>query len=68
MVALQDGQAPKAFSGSAKPNKNRKGLVVLPPEEVLTSICWQCCNTKFLLLPCGGGCVHDSQAIEANAW
>ncbi|DBA82031.1 hypothetical protein WJX77_010638 [Trebouxia sp. C0004] len=33
MVALQDGQAPKAFTGSTKVIKNRKGLVVLPPEE-----------------------------------
>ncbi|DBB16530.1 TPA: Elongator subunit [Trebouxia sp. C0006] len=33
MVALQDGQAPKAFAGSTKVIKNRKGLVVLPPEE-----------------------------------
>ncbi|DBA76836.1 hypothetical protein WJX79_009827 [Trebouxia sp. C0005] len=33
MVALQDGQAPKAFAGTTKVTKNRKGLVVLPPEE-----------------------------------
>lgn len=33
MVALQHGQAPKAFAGSTKVLKNRKGLVVLPPEE-----------------------------------
>ncbi len=38
MVALQDGQAPKAFAGSTKVIKNRKGLVVLPPEEVTTCI------------------------------
>ena len=34
MVALQHGQTPKAFAGSTKSNKNRKGLTVLPPEEV----------------------------------
>ena len=34
MVALQDREGPKAFAGSAKANKNRKGLAVLPPEEV----------------------------------
>lgn len=33
MVALQDRETPKAFAGSAKPGKNRKGLAVLPPEE-----------------------------------
>ena len=38
MVALQDGQAPKAFAGSTKPNKNRKGLTILPPEEVCTPV------------------------------
>lgn len=36
MVALQDGQAPKAFAGATKPIKNRKGLVVLPPQEVFS--------------------------------
>lgn len=34
MVALQDGQTPNAFFGSSKSHKNRKGLDVLPPEEV----------------------------------
>lgn len=55
MVALQDGQAPKAFAGSTKVNKNRKGLVVLPPEEVTTSIVdnWSefHCATDWRFLP-----------------
>ena len=34
MIALQDGQTQNAFSGSSKSRKNRKGLAVLPPEEV----------------------------------
>ena len=55
MVALQDGQAPKAFAGSTKLIKNRKGLVVLPPEEVTTSILdnWPRfhCATDWTFLP-----------------
>lgn len=31
---MGEGRAPNAFSGSGQPRKNRKGLVVLPPEEV----------------------------------
>lgn len=38
MVALQDRQTSKTFSGNAKPGKNRKGLAVLPPEEVQTTV------------------------------
>lgn len=30
---MGEGHTPNAFSGSAKSHKNRKGLVVLPPEE-----------------------------------
>ena len=55
MVALQDGQAPKAFTGSTKVIKNRKGLVVLPPEEVTTAILdnWPRlrCATGWRVLP-----------------
>ena len=54
MVALQDGQTPNAFSGSSKSHKNRKGLVVLPPEEVklfpaMLQYHWFQCMATYLL-------------------